>query len=336
MVKNKFAFSILEFIASLLVVAFIVAIVSYGLHKINPLLRINKQGLSGAFACYYDDCDDNNENCELRQILYENNNIKEDKDVTSIGHCNFTYGKRLNRVFVIATGAGSEKNSGQVKTDFAPHEFEQIIPGRANGNYEDGKTILSGLVVLPGQTSDNGLQYENIESCEIISSPDRCPHVLASDSKMRQSAEYNEKDVPVGCELLQNDDGSTYVKINGCNFGEGDIDYNTILLSDLKRVKGFLDRLDKNSLSDIGKSQKKNIYSYTYNNLPTENNTFKFNFRMKDSTYDSRVNLSIKNGSHMEDILSNMSSLKQNRVINQVLQFKPGAPKKNGAVVIIW
>ena len=97
-----------------------------------------------------------------------------------------------------------------------------------------------------------------------------------------------------------------------CEIKSNNRDYAYIFL------EGYASPIMLNSLSKVSRNE------YNYGSL-------KFNFDFKDS--------SLHNGnstSHMSEILSNMYALRQNDCINKVIEANPGAPNKNGGIVILW
>ena len=320
----KSAFSIMELIIALLIISVIVVTMFF----ISGKFKTNKTSLNEnskyIFACYFD-CDKGNKNCRLKQTIFENNLKKEDKDVTMSGSCYFNHAENI-KAFLIAAGAGSKINSGQVLTDYSLLSYETITPGVVSENFEEGITKISSKNVLPGIQNENGLQYDNIISCELVNAPKECPNLKTDAVKFN----------PTGCELARNDEEKAVVKILGCEPDGVNLSDNTIKLSDIKRKEGFLDRLDKNDLEKIGKSQLNNIYVYEFSDNKNKKHHFEFNFKLKDSNYDTRVKYHALNISQMSEILSNVSVLRQNDLIKKIIKLNPGAPSKNGAVVIIW
>ena len=319
----KSAFSVMELIIVLSIILVIVIIMFF----VSGKFKVKKTNLNSnskyIFACYFE-CDNDNKNCRLKQTIYENNSKKEDKDVTMAGSCYFNHAENA-KALLIATGAGSKTSSAQVLTDYTVLPYETITPGLFSDKFEEGITKISSKNVLSGIQNDNGLQYDNIISCELINAPNECPNLKSNAHKFN----------PKGCELAKDDMENSVVKILGCEPDGVNLSDNTIKLSEIKRKEGFLDRLDKNDLEKIGKSQLNNTYVYNFKD-DNNNHNFEFNFKFKDSNYDTRVKYHALNISQMSEILSNVNILRQNDLVSKIIKLYPGAPSKNGAVVIMW
>lgn len=342
--KYKHAFSIPEVIVSILVIIIFTVITLPWIMKHKVEMSLDSSVINGTYACYYSCTSD--EDCTLVESVYDGKVEKYKKILADGESCSYKPSLRTNKIYIIAVGPGSAKHAGQLVTtlntpssfDIKAGKFSFISDKNDDAAFNNASTrVGDAIIAFGGQLYDNGLQIQNLDehsSCRLVSAPNSCSESCGEVGFVSKSAKPN------GCFIEKDIKSENYlVKIEGCQCGSSQkddssyLDKNSFKLTSLIRSANYTDRLDKTKIDNLRQAKINN----TYYAKDLSGKEYIFEFMFKDSNYDIRNNSSShKDSSHMSEILENMLPKRKNLLIKDIIDSKPGAPRKNGAVVILW
>jgi len=308
--NNKKAFSLVEMIMAML----IIAIVSFAMLPIltRPKPQIETVGVRGQFGCYY-------KGSTLHQVYYDERTERTD-EIASGGQCTFKFDLRPKKYFILMAGAGARVGTvnkpGQIVTDYTDKINSNLTisvppansPDHTIMRKDDGMSHMSagsGASML-----NNGLVPENINACRLLSAGGNC-----SDSNYRQ----------VGCDTPSYSTvENKYVIDVACMYTGSDADM-PLYHHDYIPLENF-----SVNTGSVGFSE------YLAN---LNGKQYKVNFELKDSMYtfnDLIVKKPTTNGSRIERILTNINFQRKSQMIQDFIDGKFGEAEKAGAVLILW
>ena len=318
MVKNNKpkAFSLVEMLVSMMIIMVVVAGFIPTLTKSKPKLDITTK--RGQYGCWYEGSN------IYEQYFDERTQRSGKKNVTSTG-CKLKLDESPAHFYIIATGAGCNGVAGQAVTLYTPGLAEtlDIKLGKYNTSDENCTTTISSnsmsnLVVANGgfKFSNNYLNpynFSNTNPCKLKSAGNLCK---GSSTARQQSCTVSEIN---GI----NSNNRFIVRINGCEsfdeYGNPNED-NIIKLNQLVYSAG--------TNKEITSSTSTNSRYYH----PVGDNTYKMNFTNADPLFGREFTKKSK----MVQLIDNIPSTRRSSLFDTLKDITPGAPNKDGAVIIMW
>ena len=323
--KNK-AFSLVEMLVSMMIIMVVVAGFIPTLTKSKPKVDITTK--RGQYGCWY-------EGSKLYEQYFDERTPRTaKKDVTSTG-CKLKLDESPAHFYIIATGAGCNGVAGQATTLYTPGLAETLNIKLGKYNTSSNRIIrdetcattissnsMSNLVVANGgfKFSNNYLNphnFSNTNPCKLKSAGDFCK---GSSTAIQQSCTVSEING-----INSND--RFIVRINGCEsfdeYGNPNED-NIIKLNQLVYSAG--------TNKEITSSTSTN--SRFYYPSGDANKTYKMNFTNADPLFGREFTKKSK----MVQLIDNIPSQRRSSLFSTLKDpnIIPGAPDKNGAVIIMW
>ena len=317
--------------------------------------QIESITLRGQYGCWYEG------NTLYEWYLDERSPRTENPEVVdpNIG-CRFRLDQRPANFYIIATGAGGQTLPAQVSTrythaisnelDIELGRFSPAANITTNAKNDKTTTVYYGSsaeVVAYGtqQSASNiGVIGSNVKSCKLLSAPN-----CAKSCSVEEHFNYN----------LDGSIASTSYKVlfNGCRYVDENGSGHTaqVNLSSNISFNGISSSVNLNNItpnSTIVNTLASNNNNMDYRVITRFNSSggqglFRFNLEFHDSSFMQpeqilgfRRNTNNRNiptiTSKMANILNAISVRRRSILIDRIINQNPGAPERNGAVLILW
>lgn len=341
--KNKvIAFSLAEALISMMIILICVICTAPVLTKQRHSSGLNNATIKGLYACFPVYI---NGIYKFRSLYCEERNCKlsmnADKTPLYFDYgCKMRENKRPAKYLIVATGAGyddgTNRSTGQIITEYTNEIRADInlVPGA----YPSAALPLSALntkeQIYDAKTTRYSYSDSSANTVTNSEEDDTENTEEEENTEDNNSVSYKDKKANPGY-WTQN--GLTFNNIKSIKFlnttcpsnsseaATGakfrDDDRDTIMIEGCSS--------DEISINDIKKCSVYNDASCDYRDVYGQ---YKFNIELNDSTYKAG-----ETNSRFSEILSNMSSLRQNKLFNdQIIKAQFGAPGHPGAVVVLW
>ena len=328
MVKKLKAFTLVETIISMAIIIIVSFCILPVLTK-SKSRTIDSVSLRGQYGCWYD----TTQNSLME--WYFNERTPRTPEPRPVTECKLVLDTRPANFYILASGAGSDFLPGQVKSVYTPAlgNHLDIEIGRT-GTFVTTTTVSTGAsaeTIASGANPStasysSGLIPENIKSCKVFEG-----EACAIDCEVLQKTNYESTDEYI-------------VRINGCESIDefGNPNTKVIDLTDL-RYSGAAGAQD---LKDIPPSAI-NTYSAPNGYYYYDNTGYKLNFEFYDSSYvysdmilgytnNTSNNYNSATKSKMSEIIDSISTRRQSRLTVLLSGLNAGAPRTDGAVLILW
>ena len=317
MVKNhKKAFTLIEVVMSMIILMIVTATMVPVLTKTKP--KIQSITLRGQYACWM-------EGGQLKEQYMDERTAR--RPAQNVSKCKLHLDQRPAMYYIIASGAGTNNVQGQTITKYTSgiaSDLDITLGTITNGGSTTISSTDSGVEELRakgGENYTNGIIPSNVKSCKLLSANQPCPNI----SNKTQD----------GCEVVElindnnlNGNKEYRIRINGCD-AQDEYGYvsrdNLIEFSDLTYSASSLFLKD-----DATETQIKSIAKA--NNNYFRNGNIILNLEFADSSYYSNK----QDKSKMSQIIDMISIQRKSDLTKLISSLKPGAPNKNGDVLILW
>ena len=318
-INFKKAFTLVEAVMSMIIIMIVTTTLVPVLTKVNP--KVESTTLRGQYACW-------TENGQLKEQYMDERTAR--RPAQAVTNCKFHLDQRPAMYYIIASGAGSNNVQGQTVTKYASGIASDldISLGRIGG---DPITLIKSSDTGLEEVRAMGGEYFNSQIIPLNIIPKSCRLLTAGQPCSNISGQYQES-----CEIVEvlgdNNATSGYkdyrIRINGC---------------DAQDEYGYVSRDNLIEFNDLTYSSSQlfvgnNATEALINSIANANNNYfyygnvKLNFKFNDSSYYSNG----QNISKMSEIIDMISVQRKSDLTKLLSDLKPGAPNKNGAVLILW
>lgn len=356
MVKNKKAFTLVETLISMIIIVTVAIASVQTISKTKP--RIEPTAIRGQYACWiwdqqavkdagYVDIFDLHRNGTLVQWYFDERSPRE-ATPKEVDKCQLIFDQRPAQFYVMAIGAGNSESYGQLKTAYTPAisaTLDVQVGKVGDFNATETKVSFGDEAIIAKNATIRTIEPSNIKSCKVVGGG-------ATSCKFAPYSEEN--------------GSNDYIISFDTSSGPIDKIYGGFqrYASRVQGQKGVFNEIDKEdklvqlSFDNVTAAQASFIsannnerYMFDNNNPainsaePVCNNSkFCVTLSLHDSSYINPArflgfrgnSLNFDGKSQMTKMIESISPRRQSQLTKILNYTNPGAPGKNGAVLVLW